>query len=497
MRDKLYLYITAGIFFALFIICPATFFLEKLGVIEIKDLANYKDPEKIYYFDTDEKTVKTAGFSDVPDEYKDVESALIPAGSRLYMNTLNGIEEGKASIETVYTNYLPFYADMLSVLNSEDNALQDEFVLMLFNRENSKKIKNTPAEKSTDSLADGDSDTKEPEAPQLPQFIASKITDWDMFRVYRVRSADDSIGFLDISMAMDYETANINMRTEADSVIRIASANQNVNFFVYLATRMQDTEYYNLINPHEPSTKNIFDKFVAAVEEHVDGIAWLDIDTFEKRMKLLYKTDHHWNARGAYQGYTDMINMMNKVIPEIGDPIPLNTDNGNDGFILFPKVQFRGMMAEKTNTPTYYDEFEVMDITLPRQHSTEKISTRFNEYSRGAYDADKLPPNDYTGHYGNYFIEPQSVPFTLTYPDNRTGRKLLLITDSYSHMVSWLIAANFDKTFVYYTHYGRSLNYNNFIADNGVTDVLLLQYSARTLSRATSADAYLNQIITK
>jgi len=250
---------------------------------------------------------------------------------------------------------------------------------------------------------------------------------------------------------------------------------------------MQDTAYYNDYIPYEPSTKDIFDDFVNGLSGDVAGVAWLDIDTFEKRMERCFKTDHHWNARGAYQGYVDIINMMNKIIPEIGEPLPLK------GVIEFPNVEYRGSGAGRTQTPIYYDAFEVMDIDLPKQHPSEKVTSKLNDYLKGRYDIDKLGKNDYTGHYENFYNQPAVI----TYPENNTGRTLLILGDSYSYWVTWLIGANFDKTFVHYTLYEQNLNYNKFIRDNGVTDVLLLNYSARTLSKATSASKYLDQIITR
>ena len=501
MRDKIYLYIISGIFLLLFLWCPVLFAMEKIGAVKIEDLANYKDPEKVYYFDESEKTVKTVNYGGVPDDYK--ETGNIPLSARLYMNTFNGIEEGKAAIHTVYTNYLPFYANLLSLLNSADRSVQDDFVMMLFDMENNKPIQNTasvntdpPSQNqeepndSPDNINIGEAPT-EPvtEPPPQPAFIASKVDDAGMFRVYRIRSSDNDgeTGFLDISMAMRHEVAAENMLDELWHVNRIAAANKDVNFFVFLATRMQDTAYYNDYNPHEESTKDIFDDFINGLSDDVAGVAWLDIDTFEKRMERCFRTDHHWNAWGAYQGYYDIICMMNKIIPEIGEPLPLK------GVIEFPNVEYRGSGAGRTQTPIYYDTFQVMDIDLPRQHPTEKVTSKRSEYERGRYDIDRLGKNDYTGHYENFYNQPNMI----TYPDNNTGRKLLILGDSYSYWVTWLIGANFDKTFVHYTLYEQDLDYNKFIRNNGITDVLLLNYSARTLSKATSAKKYLEQVITR
>jgi hypothetical protein len=141
----------------------------------------------------------------------------------------------------------------------------------------------------------------------------------------------------------------------------------------------------------------------------------------------------------------------------------------------------------------YYDNFAVLDIDLPAQHPTERVRSKLSEYLRGDWDIGRLGRNDYTAHYENFYDTPQII----TYPENNTGRRLLILGDSYVYWVSWLIGANFDRTFVHYTLWQNDLDYNRFIRDNGITDVLLLQYSARTLSKATAATRYLEQIITR
>jgi len=301
-----------------------------------------------------------------------------------------------------------------------------------------------------------------------------------------VRSTDGSIGFLDISMAMTHAQAAKNMLDEQANINRIAAANTDVNFFVFIGTRPQDTSYYEtFMGGSEPSTKDILDDFINGITG-VAGIACFDIDTFDKRMKYCFKTDHHWNALGAYEGYTEIVDMMREKIPDIGDPLPLK------GLIEFPNVEYRGSGAARTGTSVYYDSFAVMDIDLPRQDPAERVTSKLDDYLNGAYDKGKVK-DIYISHYENFY----SRPTVITYPDNHTGRRLLILGDSYSYWVTWLIGAHFDKTFVHYTLDEQDLDYNKFIKDNGITDVLLLQYSARTLSKATSASKYLEQVITR
>ena len=70
---------------------------------------------------------------------------------------------------------------------------------------------------------------------------------------------------------------------------------------------------------------------------------------------------------------------------------------------------------------------------------------------------------------------------TIEYPENDTGRNLLLIGDSFSTCVAELLASHFDKTYVRYVDSTNPerINYSDYIDKKGITDVLILETSTR------------------
>jgi hypothetical protein len=456
---------------------------------------------------------------------------------------MNGIERGKAGIENVYTNYMPFYITLYDFVLTSERNIQNDFREALYRMDEAKinaavatpqptptpwnpnptPGRNQPLEGTTPmpevTLAPGE--TPDPSATPSPppptaapvdindtremmatlriplnagsmNYRSNRIQDAGMFRVSQVRATNDNFGFLDMGVALTEAQARNVMLGERAHVNRIADslARMNVNFFVHLGVVMQYTSYYNTYVDREPGLRPHLDEFLVGLNPTVTGVSYLDIDTIEKRLSYMFLTDHHWNAFGSYKAYTQVINMMREVVPELHEPYPLLRAH------VFSNVHFRGSGASRTRTPTYYDIFAVPIIGgMPEPHPTQRIQNQFDAYNRGWNNNNTRPASnpDYTGHYEAYF---HHTP-VITYPTNQTGRKLLFLGDSYSYWVLEPISAHFDVTYFELVMGGGDFFIEDLVARHGITDVLLLQYGPRTLAKATSAAKGLEQIRTR
>jgi hypothetical protein len=302
------------------------------------------------------------------------------------------------------------------------------------------------------------------------------VRDDGLHRYYAIRPND----FLDTALSFPEEVLRANMEYQISEVNRLAAAtaNSGADFYLYVFTRMQDTAYFTDIIPNEISTLPMFNEFLSKIEGAA-GIDTLDIDTPEKRLERIFKTDHHWSAMGAYSGYTDIISMISAVSPEIGEPIPLN------GLITYEDVEMRGSASRIASFPRFTETFSVMDIDLP-PHSEEpryRVAGKDRIYSTGKFDK-----NMYADHYETYYSRPSKY----IYPENNTGRNLLIIGDSYTWGSAWLIAANFDETYLFYPWDGRRMDLNEYIEENNITDVLLMQFSDRIVFNIYNDDPLYN-----
>ena len=441
-RNKIFICVLSIVFVLLLIWCPLMYILEKAEVIAFEDLRNYKNPEKVYE----------------EDEF--------------LADLLNSIEQGKAELDNIYTNYLPLYNEVITYMQNFDRNSQANFVEFLepaksvqTNNLSSPDDVDLPAADSTD-ITDEDTITETEPPTEPPVQVEARLLLNDNFHRYYTF---EPYQFLDrwvintgdnLRKGFDHQVTNIN---------KIIASDPNINFYVYVCTRMQDTEYAKELVVNEFSTLDFFNEFMESIEGATE-IGWLDLDTIEKRVEKVFRTDHHWAGPGAYSGYVDCINMMKKHTPEIGEPTPLN---GETGIIVFDDVQMRGSFAATLRFDDYYEPFSVLDITLPAFTNRNVHVDAYERYSTGKFDKGK-----FADHYSLYYNSSGQRKYTTK--GNDTGRNLLIIGDSYSWWFNWLIAANFDNVHIYLPPWdNKNFRYNEFIENNNITDVLLMQFSDR------------------
>ena len=444
-RDRLYIIAVCTIFLFLFIWCPFTYLMFKTGALNIRDMKNTpKAPEKVY------------------------ESGAL-AG------VLNKIEQGKAGLDTLYTNYLPLYGEIVTFMRSSDTDIQMSFVDLLGGSNQNKNtikneknengentVKNTKNTENADTVATTDTSDIEPEKEKI-EFSTIMLVDDGLHRYYAIRPYD----FIDTALSFPEKTLRENMDYQIGEVNRLiaAASKSNADFYLYVGKRMQDAEYFSDVVTTEVSTAPLFHEFMSRIEG-AKGVGALDVNTLEKRLENIFKTDHHWTPLGAYDGYVDIITMISKVSPEIGEPIPLK------GLITYDDVEMRGSASRISSFPRFTETFYVMDIDLPVKHNRYKATDKAGTYEKGRFDKGM-----YTDHYDAYYGRTSRY----VYPENNTGRRLLLIGDSFTWGSAWLIAANFDETYMFYPWDWQTLDYNDFIEENGITDVLLMQFSDRII----------------
>ena len=201
-------------------------------------------------------------------------------------------------------------------------------------------------------------------------------------------------------------------------------------------------------------------------------------------MNLHYKTDHHWNHRGARKGYEDIHTMMSK-------------DN-NLGKIRVPESE---NMVSKTYDFVYlgsygkalgelyqgYDDFYFYEYNLPKRtlailnidslEETEAVKIGlYDEYRVG-----KINKNVNEDHYvtmygtardikGNSMIE-QGLYIIRNSKGN--GRNLLICGDSYNRALRDVLASHFNTT-VYFDYRLLSKVPMDYVIERYGIDVLLI-----------------------
>ena len=214
---------------------------------------------------------------------------------------------------------------------------------------------------------------------------------------------------------------------------------------------------------HPEEAEGILDELRAVFSP--DAASAFSFRDYEEFSGWFYQTDHHWNRRGAYRGYTEILSLLKSGEQPVS---PSET-------ITFPFV-FNGSYARQTHMLCADEPFEADAFSLPKMAVTlngkRGVYGRLDAYRKGKYTEDPL-----TNHYANCFGGEYGE---IIYENEQTGRgSLLLIASSYSNPINGLLASHFDKTCVidprYYAEWaGHPFDPVSYAAEKGLDTLLLL-----------------------
>ncbi len=210
----------------------------------------------------------------------------------------------------------------------------------------------------------------------------------------------------------------------------------NVESYFYLVTTSKAINF-NTVD----ETENEFLTYIKEKFTHFkcDG---LKVTSYEQFKDYFYETDHHWNYKGSYQGYKDIINLLlpgEKVI----EPTGTTTFD----------VYYYGSNARTTSIYTNKEKFTVYDYKLPK-YQTYINGSMMRYDNKNMYYNDNYPTekgyNHYRAFYGGDYAE---VVYDYKQPKKEN---LLVITPSYSNALNNLVASHFNKTYyIDLRHYKR------------------------------------------
>ena len=436
---------------------------------------------------------------------------------------LNGFEEFKRDLKDIYTNYFPFYVETATIVNSAEEAVNRPLQAFLFEKGNeiareklqaaSSKLQGDggyeeelQAEEVTgDRLqVTGDSEpesrrTGEPETEQREtsneqretsnESPAAEIIDYDgvaqvsylknddRYNYYRIISApegEESVEFYVRIILDTTESLRERMLNHVEKYNAI-SENYPVNLYIYAATTFHDTASCQQLIP-SVAQREMFLEFFTLLDEDIKA-ACTDIDSVKDYADKFWATDIHWNNTGYAEAYEKIVSMLNE---NYGDIEPRQ---GRE--YVFEDVDFYGSYAIALSNYSLADSFAVTLYDLPehefsRERSIESCSQVPASENLEIYLAGNYPRFQTYNHYMQFF----PIAHEISYPENSTGRNLLLICDSYSPALQAAIASHFDKTYLRYMGTQQYTPPNvdlQYYVDLGVTDVMVLEMSDRAI----------------
>jgi hypothetical protein len=287
-----------------------------------------------------------------------------------------------------------------------------------------------------------------------------------------------TVEFIEAVGILTEEQKNIRVQSQIASINRLIQANKDVNVCVYAAVNMEYTAFFEKYIPDEKSSKKHLDIFLAGIDKSAQ-VGYINYSGVLDRVGRCYLTDHHWSTSGSYASYCDIIDLLRIKSPEILPP----REKGKE--IIINPCKFYGSYARTLAYSQLWDDFVVLDYSLPPHTSIPE----YDFYKQIDYIKSKNFNSMNSNVYAEFFPEIHKI----SYPENKTSRNLLIIGDSYTQGFAELIASSFDNTHCFYFGTYQTLSYNQFIQDNNITDVLIMQFGSRIIFNGTD-DYFLDLI---
>ncbi len=185
-----------------------------------------------------------------------------------------------------------------------------------------------------------------------------------------------------------------------------------------------------------------------------------EINNFDEFSQYFYKTDHHWNYKGSYKAYTELVNILTDDNPLVA----VAEECIND---------FSGSKASFSGARYFYKEpfcvykFEYPNYTITINGEDGKYGNE--DYHLNNKNAEVSYASFYGDDYGEIIID----------NNNQSKPNILVIGESYDNAILKLLASHFNKTYSvdlrnYERETGNKFEYTKYLKENNINKVLLI-----------------------
>lgn len=243
-----------------------------------------------------------------------------------------------------------------------------------------------------------------------------------------------------------------------------AQRNRNVNLCVAIVPTAACVMEDKL-----PSNAPIRDQHadIIALSQRLSGVKFIDVTDALKvysSQELYYRTDHHWTSLGAYHAFEDM-----------ADELVISPVQEYDIYTV--SSTFEGTLSSKAGCHDALDTVQVYTPKTQLDYTVTYVSeglTTASLYKRSALDE----KDHYTVFFGG---NPPRIDIKTS---AGTGRRLLLIKDSYANCMVQFLMPYYDEIILIDPRFSTD-SADEIISKEAITDVLFL-YNVNTFHEDTS-----------
>ena len=215
--------------------------------------------------------------------------------------------------------------------------------------------------------------------------------------------------------------------------------------------------------------KNGIEHIYSKLSEGVIPVRIFDTLYNHRDEYLFFRTDHHWTQRGAYYAYREFIKEAGFEPLEESD-FEIKRFEGYLG-TLYNATADKRLKAE----PDYVEAFYAKDYTFTMKYYTSKLI----EIKRNFLIRNK--PTSARNSYGVFIEGDNPLTIITNNREEKTGRKLVVVKESYGNCFVPFAVAHFDEVYVVdqrsYNELVKAGKYPKlakFIENKEVTDVLFI-----------------------
>lgn len=228
---------------------------------------------------------------------------------------------------------------------------------------------------------------------------------------------------------------------------------------------MEKINYFmNKLDPQNVTSVNMTEQFI-------------DLFSNSEIKSMYFKTDHHWNMYGSFQGFQQVERTLNKTSRF---NIEQTTQKDYETICMDHSKMFDGSY----NKQLYYtvdasDESMCFlvdkDDTIVNYHVTlgNKVVEPFDVYARAYGNATKHLVN-----YNDLFIHNRREINIINDKKKKENNKILIIKDSYANSIAFLIAQHYYQTTIYDPRYNQDRTIYDFMEENDFDEVAIIYNSA-------------------